>query len=305
MLLKIDLSKAFDSLSWVYIQKILNAFSFDPAWIRWVFSLLSSSFFSALINGIPSPTFRPSRGIRKHAFSKLSFRTSPKLQKPILIVSSQNFFFNTPVPTQNAIAHILGFTIASLPSKCLRAPLMASSLKHSSWKVLVERLEARLLLWTHKAFNMVSRLVLIKVVLHSMPLYIFSILAAPKWVLKEIKKLQRNFLWGNSSPNRKWALVKWDKVCLPKKAGGIGLRDLGHRNAVMGAKIWWRWLSNPNTPWASLWTAKYANNNPLEEIIRISEASSGSVIWNSANQRRNLIQQHSFWEIKNGTTARF
>eukprot|EP00253_Pinus_taeda_P009834 PITA_09834 len=64
MLLKIDLSKAFDSLSCVYIQKVLNAFGFDPASIRWVFSLLSS-FFSVLINGIPSPTFRPSRGIRQ------------------------------------------------------------------------------------------------------------------------------------------------------------------------------------------------------------------------------------------------
>jgi len=182
---------------------------------------------------------------------------------------------------------------------------MASALKHFSWKILLEKLEARLLLWTHRALNMASRLVLIKVVLHSMPLYLFSILAAPKWVLKEIKKLQRNSLWGNSGPNIKWALVKWDKVCLPKKAGGIGLRDPGHSNAVMGAKIWWRWLSNPNTPWASLWIAKYANNNPLEERIRMSEASSGSVIWNSANQHRKLIQQHSFWEIKDGTTTRF
>jgi len=182
---------------------------------------------------------------------------------------------------------------------------MASALKHSSWKILLEKLEARLLLWTHRALNMASRLVLIKVVLHSMPLYLFSILAAPKWVLKEIKKLQRNFLWGNSGPNRKWALVKWDKVCLPKKARCIGLRDTGHNNVVMGAKIWWRWLSNPNTPWASLWTAKYANNSPIEERIRMSEVSLGSVIWNSANQHRKLIQQHSFWEINSGNTARF
>lgn len=34
MLLKIDLSKAFDSISWQYIQKILSAFGFDPSWTR-------------------------------------------------------------------------------------------------------------------------------------------------------------------------------------------------------------------------------------------------------------------------------
>eukprot|EP00253_Pinus_taeda_P031538 PITA_31538 len=182
-------------------------------------------------------------------------------------VKSNFFFFNTLVPTQKAIGRILGFTIASLPSKYLGAPLMASALKHSSWKHLLEKLETRLSLWTYRALNMASRLVLIKAVLHSMPLYLVSILAAPKWVLKEIKNLQCNFLWGSSGHNRKWALVKWDKVCLPKKAGGIGLRDPEHRNRAMGAKIWWRWLAHPNTPWASLWIAKYASNCPMEERI--------------------------------------
>lgn len=74
---------------------------------------------------------------------------------------------------------------------------------------------------------------------------------------------------------------------------------------VMGAKIWWKWLTNPNTPWASLWTAKYARNSPLEERIRMSEVSKGSVIWNSAIQHRVIIQKHSFWEVKNGHTSRF
>eukprot|EP00253_Pinus_taeda_P021003 PITA_21003 len=265
---------------------------------KWFFSPLSSSFFSVLINGIPSPTFPPSRGIRQgdplspfiffimaqrlgrsikstlhsQRLKGLSFLNSPtyshqqfvddnmlfghpsvqeaRLLKALLSdffeasganinrIKSQILFFNTVVPTQNAIAYILGFNIASLPSKYLGAPLMALALKHSSWKILLEKLEVRLLLWTHRALNMASRLVLIKAVLHSMPLYLFSILAASKWVLKEIKKIQRNFLWGKSGPNRKWALVKWDKVCLSKKVGGIGLRDPRHNNAVMGAKIW-------------------------------------------------------------------
>eukprot|EP00253_Pinus_taeda_P032882 PITA_32882 len=65
MLLKIDLSKAFDSISWDYMQKVLKAFGFDNAWIRWVSSLISSAFFSILINGIPTSTFRASRGIRQ------------------------------------------------------------------------------------------------------------------------------------------------------------------------------------------------------------------------------------------------
>lgn len=65
MIFKIDLSKAFDKLSWTYIQKMLTAFGFPPMWVRWILSLISTTLFSILINGIPSQPFSPSRGIRK------------------------------------------------------------------------------------------------------------------------------------------------------------------------------------------------------------------------------------------------
>ena len=65
MILKIDISKAFDKLSWTYIQKMLTAFGFSPTWIRWIMSMIYSTFISILINGIPSRPFKPSTGIRK------------------------------------------------------------------------------------------------------------------------------------------------------------------------------------------------------------------------------------------------
>eukprot|EP00253_Pinus_taeda_P036183 PITA_36183 len=248
MLLKIDLSKAFDSISWEYMQKVLKAFGFDNSWIRWISSLISSTFFSILINGIPTSTFRSSRGIRQgdplspflliimaeglgrciknaiHSqdlkgitlhqaptvshqqfvddnmiFGYSSVQEARTLNSLLLLfskasgalinkVKSQIFFFNTHLTTQRAIARILGFSIASLPSKYLGAPLFAYSRKHSSWTSLLEKLEAKLSLWTHRSLNMASRLVLIKAVLQSMPLYLFSILATPKWLLKAIKK---------------------------------------------------------------------------------------------------------------------
>eukprot|EP00253_Pinus_taeda_P031323 PITA_31323 len=323
MLLKIDLSKAFDSISWEYMQSILKAFGFAPSWVRWVSSLISSSFFSILINGIPSSTFRPSRGIRQgdplspFLFVIMAEGLGRSINTAILSrkikasgalinrVKSQLFFFNTPPTTQRAIARILGFSIATLPSKYLGAPLIASALKHASWTNLLEKLEARLFLWTHRALNMASRIILTKAVLQSMPLYLFTIMEVPKWVLKAIKQLQRNFLWGSLGPNRKWALVKWEKATLPKNAGGIGLRDPEHNNIIMGAKTWWKWLANPGTPWAILWKSKYARNLPLEERLRMSEVSKGYVTWNSAIKHKEIIQRHSFWEVRDGGTAKF
>ena len=65
MILKLDLSKAFDKLSWFFIEKILLSFGFSQDWAQWILSLLSSYFFSILVNGSPSSTFSPSRGIHQ------------------------------------------------------------------------------------------------------------------------------------------------------------------------------------------------------------------------------------------------
>ena len=43
---------------------MLKDFGFHPTWIHWISSLISSSF-SILINGTPSPTFKPYRGTRQ------------------------------------------------------------------------------------------------------------------------------------------------------------------------------------------------------------------------------------------------
>ena len=165
---------------------------------------------------------------------------------------SQIFSFNTAILIQHRIARILRFSISSLLVKYLRAPLIVSALKHSSWRSLLDKLEASLSSWTFRPLNLPSRLILVKSVLQSMPLYLFSVLAAPKWVLKQIRSLQRNFLWGAFRQNRKWALVKWNIIRKPKLLGGLGLHDPQHSNTIMGAKVWWQWLSSPSSPWAKL-----------------------------------------------------
>jgi hypothetical protein len=54
MLIKLDLSKAFDRASWQYLRAILNSFGFDQHWVNWILNLTSSAFFSILVNGVPS-----------------------------------------------------------------------------------------------------------------------------------------------------------------------------------------------------------------------------------------------------------
>jgi hypothetical protein len=63
MIIKLDFSKSFDKVSWQYMQRILTTFGFHSEWISWILKLTSNAFFSILVNGSPSKTFSPSRGI--------------------------------------------------------------------------------------------------------------------------------------------------------------------------------------------------------------------------------------------------
>ena len=65
MIIQLDLVKTYDKLSWSYIRAMLRAYGFDHNWIRWVMALVSTASFSILLNGSPSRTFLPSRGLRQ------------------------------------------------------------------------------------------------------------------------------------------------------------------------------------------------------------------------------------------------
>ena len=65
MLLKVDLVKAYDKVDWDFLKEILTTYGFSHDWVKWIGNLVSSAFFSILVNGSPSDTFHPSRGLRK------------------------------------------------------------------------------------------------------------------------------------------------------------------------------------------------------------------------------------------------
>ncbi|XP_031115795.1 uncharacterized protein LOC116019654 [Ipomoea triloba] len=65
ILVKIDLEKAYDRLSWDFIQDTLQEVKFNPDWIRNIMTCISTARFSILWDGQRSDFFNPSRGIRQ------------------------------------------------------------------------------------------------------------------------------------------------------------------------------------------------------------------------------------------------
>ncbi|KAK9911453.1 hypothetical protein M0R45_035362 [Rubus argutus] len=63
--IKLDISKAFDSLDWNFLLRILDSFGFDPTFINWIQNILHSAYLSISINGTSCGYFSCSRGVRQ------------------------------------------------------------------------------------------------------------------------------------------------------------------------------------------------------------------------------------------------
>ena len=65
VVLKLDMAKAYDRLSWPFLLHMLRAFGFSEHWISLINHAISNSWFSVLVNGVPKGFFRSHHGLRQ------------------------------------------------------------------------------------------------------------------------------------------------------------------------------------------------------------------------------------------------
>jgi exonuclease III len=65
LFLKLDISKAFDSVSWAYLLEVLQNLGFGQRWRDWICLLLSTASSRVLLNGIPGTPFAHGCGLRQ------------------------------------------------------------------------------------------------------------------------------------------------------------------------------------------------------------------------------------------------
>jgi len=63
--LKIDISKAFDTIKWSFLLRVLKAYGFCTKLCSWIDTILKSAFLSVSINGKLHGYFNCKRGMRQ------------------------------------------------------------------------------------------------------------------------------------------------------------------------------------------------------------------------------------------------
>ncbi|GJS39855.1 putative RNA-directed DNA polymerase, eukaryota, reverse transcriptase zinc-binding domain protein [Tanacetum coccineum] len=95
MFLKLDIEKAFDSLSWSFLLSIMEQVGFSSKWRKWIHSYLNLAFASVLINGSPTKEFKLEKGLRQgDPLSPFLFTLVVEALNVVLIETTNNNFFN-------------------------------------------------------------------------------------------------------------------------------------------------------------------------------------------------------------------
>ena len=90
-----------------------------------------------------------------------------------------------------------------------------------------------------------------------MPIHFMSLFCLPRKVRLRLEKIRRDFLWGGGALVQKPHLVRWNLICLDKKKGGLGVRNLALMNSALLCKWNWRYANERESFWRRVISHKY------------------------------------------------
>jgi len=153
------------------------------------------------------------------------------------------------------IIDLLGMNEGTLHVRYLGVPLIMKNLSAVDCECLINRVTARMDSWLSKHLSIDSRLQLISSILFSLQIFWTRIFILPKKVIRLLEQKFNIFLW-NGKDEKARAKVAWEKVCLPKREGGLGIKRLAVWNCVSILNHIWSLFSRSR----SLWVASVQKN---------------------------------------------
>lgn len=212
------------------------------------------------------------------------------------------FFFskNVSLETRQEIVGISKFMEVQSLGNYLGVPALGRPPKRSDFRYLMGRVKKKLAGWKASQLSLAGRITLSKSVIEAMPIYPMMTMKLPSACLEEIHRLQRAFIWGETSSRKRVHQVGWHTMILPKIMGGLGLRDLHKMNDTCIMKFGWALRQGSQSLWYQVLRGKYGCGTLEDGVITMCDSDSS--FWKAISQVWPTLEEHQYWAIGNGNS---
>lgn len=94
----------------------------------------------------------------------------------------------------------------------LGIPIGCNQRKKHVWNPILAKMQNRMSTWKGWMLSIGGMITLINTVINAMPIHFLSFYKIPKAVLKEMVKIQKEFLWGGGDEKKEICWVSWEEV---------------------------------------------------------------------------------------------
>ncbi|GAU16239.1 hypothetical protein TSUD_298710 [Trifolium subterraneum] len=283
LLFKVDFEKAYDSVDWGYLDAVMGRIPTDEFPLErglrqgdplspFLF-LLAAEGLNVLMTAMVDNHFFTgySIGLQNHiSVSHLQFADDTlllgtkcwanvrALRAALVLfesISGLKVNFNKSMLVGvniddswvRAAANALHCKVGKVPFLYLGLPIGGDPRRLVFWEPVLTRIRNRLSGWKSRFLSFGGRLILLKSVLTSLPVYALSFFKAPSGTISSIDSLLNNFFWGGSEEIRKISWISWNTLCLRKEFGGLeGVgsslrgRERVFESGGRNGSSWWR-----------------------------------------------------------------
>ncbi|XP_019177733.1 PREDICTED: uncharacterized protein LOC109172938 [Ipomoea nil] len=288
--LKLDMAKAYDRMEWSFVERMLLGLGFDEKWVRLIMLCVRTVRYRVLVNGRPSKEIIPSRGLRQgDPLSPYLFiicaeglslllqdaqakgrihgcrvaRGAPPISH-LFFADDSLFFFKANMQETLEVKHCLEI-YEEFSGQSVN--FHKSNISFSRNTGLGDRNDIANGFGVEQAEDfgkylglpsVIGKDVLLKSVAQAMPTYTMSIYLLPMTLCVSLERLMNRYWWGKSNVVDGIHWMAWDRMCVPKKHGGMGFKRLHEFNLALLGKQGWRMLTCPESLVARIFKARDA-----------------------------------------------
>ncbi|KAG5570617.1 hypothetical protein H5410_060383 [Solanum commersonii] len=219
-----------------------------------------------------------------------------------LINKAKSLFYlheKSPLIFSIRLRKLVGIRQGEFPIKYLGCLVYYGRKKNIFFEDCIRKISGRICSWQNKFLSYGGKMILIRHVLQSIPIYLLSVMCPPKGVVKRLHQVFAKFFWGNSEVERRKHWVAWESLCYPLEEGGLGFRSLTDINRALMAKLWWKFRTSIGTLWGMYMGNKYCKK--LHPIF--ANSNSGSHVWKGMVNTREDLEPFIWWQLKAGNSS--